>query len=63
MDILILLVIAMFVISGAYVGYHAMQQPVEEGEGYGISTELKILDKKLGTIQVFQESDLNKSII
>ena len=58
-----MLVIAMFIITGAYVGYHAMQQPVEEGEGHEISTELEILDEKLGTIQVFQKLDLNKSII
>jgi len=63
MDILILLVIAMFIITGGYVGYHAMQQPINEGEGHNISTELETLDEKLGTIQVFQKSDLTISII
>lgn len=53
----------MFIITGGYVGYHAMQQPVEEGEVHDISTELEILDEKLGTIQVFQKSDLTSSII
>lgn len=40
MNVLILLVIAMFVITAGYVGYHASQnQPVEEIKGHSMVFE------------------------
>jgi len=40
MNVLILLVIAMFIITAGYVGYHASQnQPVEEIKGHEIEFE------------------------
>ena len=62
MDILIGLVIAMFIITGAYVGYHASQQPIEIAEGHDVKTELDVLNHDL-TIQILQSSKLDKSII
>ena len=55
-----LLVIAMFVIVGAYVGYHASQQVEEEGEVYNINTNLKILDQDSGLVQILQNPELRK---
>ena len=54
------LVIATFIITAAYVGYHAMQQPVEEGEGH--NNELEFSNENTGIIQAllynFQNSHL-----
>ena len=64
MDILIGLVIAMFIITAAYVGYFAsQQQPVKEVEGHDIAMELEILNKSSESIQLFQKSDFSKLII
>ena len=61
MDILIGLVIAMFIITAVYVGYHAMQQPVEEGEGHNV--ELDVLNENTGIIQATHNSIIFKVII
>ena len=38
MDVLIGLVIAIFIITAAYVGFHASQEPIEAG-GHGIQMD------------------------
>jgi hypothetical protein len=55
------LVIAMFIITAVYVGYHAMQQPVEDGEGHHI--ELGSLDENTGIIQALHHTTIFKIII
>jgi hypothetical protein len=61
MNILILLVIAMFIITACYVGYYASQdQPVEEVKGHDI--ELKILNGETDSILINENLKL-KSII
>jgi len=60
MNILILLVIAMFVITAGYVGYHASQnQPVKEAKGHGM--EFETLSIGTGSIQDLQSLRLDKS--
>jgi len=61
MNVLIGLVIAMFIITGAYVGYHASQQPIEVAEGHEFETELDALNHD-SLVQVLQTSKLEKSI-
>ena len=63
MDILIGLVIAMFIITAAYIGYHASQQPIEEVEGHNVVIELEILHENPESIQIFQTHNPSKSII
>ena len=63
MMILMALVIAMFVIVGAYVGYHASQQVEEEGEAHSINMDLEILYQNSGLVQIFQNPELKKSIL
>ncbi|MDH3339739.1 MAG: hypothetical protein OEL84_00485 [Nitrosopumilus sp.] len=55
------LVIAMFIITAVYVGYHAMQQPVEEAEGHNI--ELDFLNENLGIIQTFQNTAVLRMVV
>ena len=55
MDILIGLVIAMFVITGAYVGYHASQQPMDDAYGHDVTIELETMNKNYESIQAFQK--------
>ena len=57
------LVIAMFVIVGAYVGYHASQQVEKEGEAHNINMDLEILDQNLGLVQILQNPELKKSLL
>ena len=63
MMILMALVIAMFVIVGAYVGYHASQQVEEEGEAHNINVDLEILDQDSGLVQILQNPELKKSLL
>ena len=64
MNILIGLVIAMFIIVGGYVGYHASQQiMVEEAEGHNTIIELDILNENTESIKILQYSEIRKSII
>ncbi len=62
MNILMLMVIAMFVIVGAYVGYHVSQQADEEAEGHDVAMELEILDEN-SAVQVYHGPELRKSIL
>ena len=41
MDILILLVIAVFIVTGVFIGFHASQAPVVEGGGHSLPIELE----------------------
>ncbi len=58
-----LLVIAMFVIVGAYVGYHASQQVGEEAEEHNVAIELEILSERSGMVQIYQNPEFKKSIL
>jgi len=58
-----LLVIAMFIIVGVYVGYHASQQAGEEVEEHNVTIELEILNERSGMVQIYQNPELKKSIL
>ena len=59
MNILILLVIAMFIVTAAYVGYHASQnQPTEEIKGHSI--EFEILNTESDSIQTMLNLKLSE---
>ena len=60
MDILMGLVIAMFIITAAYVGFHAADQPVEEAKGHDITIEPKVLGNEVEMIQVLEKSPFSK---
>lgn len=62
MNILIGLVIATFIITGAYVGYHASQQPIEVAEGHDVKTELVMFNQD-SPVQVLQISKLDQSTV
>ena len=57
------LVMAMFIITAAYVGYHAADQPLEEAKGHSIIVEPKILNNEFETIQVLETPHLSKPIV
>ena len=61
MNILMGLVIAMFVITGAYVGYHASQQPMDEGEGHHENMEFETLSKNTELMLTIQSHEFKKS--
>ncbi|MCH9657239.1 hypothetical protein K0U27_00860 [archaeon] len=63
MMVLMVLVIAMFVIVGAYVGYHASQQVEEEGKAHDINVGLEILDQDSGLVQILQNPEFKKSLL
>jgi hypothetical protein len=60
MNILIGLVVAMFIITGAYVGYHASQQPVEEAEGHDITMEFQLFNENMESEPVLQYQEFKK---
>ena len=57
------LVIAMFIITAAYVGYHASQEPPEDGGGHSITTELEILNNNANSSQLLVDPNASKSAI
>lgn len=63
MMILMMLVIAMFVIVGAYVGYHASQSVDEYAEAHNINLELDVLYQDSGLVQILQNPEYKKSIL
>ncbi|NQV39090.1 MAG: hypothetical protein HQ505_00870 [Nitrosopumilus sp.] len=63
MNILILLVIAMFIIVGVYVGYHASQQVDEEAEGHNVTIELEILNENSALVQIYHNLEPIKSLL
>ena len=60
MNILILLVIAIFIIVGVYVGYHASQQT---GEEHDVTIELEILNENSGLVQIYQNPELKIKLL
>ena len=58
-----LLVIAMFIIVGVYVGYHASQQVGEDAEEHNVTIELERLNERSGMMQIYQNLELKKSIL
>lgn len=61
MNVLIGLVIAIFIITAVYVGYHAMQQPTEETEGHNV--EFELLTDDSGIEQTVQNTIIIKTSI
>ena len=57
------LVMAMFIITAAYVGYHAADQPVEKVEGHSITIEPKSLDNGFEAIQILEKPTFSKLIV
>ena len=62
MNILIILVVAMFLITGTYVGYHASQQTGDETDGHNIAIELEILGEN-PLVQILQNPELRKTTL
>ena len=62
-NILIGLVIAMFLIVAAYVGYNASQNYSEDAGGNDIQIDLNILDTAPELLQIIEKQDGYKSII
>ncbi|MGY5141223.1 MAG: hypothetical protein ACW9W9_07490 [Candidatus Nitrosopumilus sp. Bin_571-38] len=60
MNILILLVIAIFIVVGVYVGYHASQQT---GEEHDVTIELEILNENAGLVQIYQNTELKTKLL
>ena len=58
-----LLVIAMFIIVGAYVGYHASQQAGEEIEEHEVTIELEILNENSRLVQIYQNPELKMKLL
>lgn len=56
------LVIAMFIITAAYVGIYAADKPAEV-EGHSISTELEILNQETDAIQILKINEFKKTVI
>lgn len=56
------LVIAVFIITAAYIGIHAADKPAEV-EGHSISTELEILNQETDTIQILKINEVRKTVI
>ncbi len=63
MMLLMALVIAMFVIVGAYVGYHASQSVEEKGESHNINVDLEMNYQSSGLVQILQNPELKKSVL
>ena len=62
MDILIGLVVAMFIITAAFVGYHASQEPVEAG-GHNIEIDLEIMSQSSKSSQVVEHHNIYKNVV
>ena len=60
MNILIGLVVAMFIITGAYVGYHASQQPVDEAGGHNVTIELELFNENTVSLLALEYHELRK---
>jgi len=63
MMILMALVIAMFVIVGVYVGYHASQQVDEEAETHSINMESEVINLNSGLVKILQNPELGKTAL
>ena len=55
------LVIAMFIITAAYVGYHAASdQPVKDAKGHDITIDPKVLNIDFEPLRTLDKSDFFK---
>jgi len=63
LNILILIIIAIFIIVGVYVGYHASQQTGEEIEEHNVIIELEILNENSGLVQIYQNPELKMKLL
>jgi hypothetical protein len=63
LNILILIIIAIFIIVGVYVGYHASQQTGEEIEEHSVIIELEILNENSGLVQIYQNPELKTKLL
>ncbi len=61
MMVLMGLVIAMFIIVGAYVGYHASQDV--PAEGHDATVNLEALSEDSNTVQIPQNPEQGRSVI
>jgi hypothetical protein len=52
MNILIGLVVVVFIITGAYVGYHASQPSMEEAEGHDVTIEFQLFNENTELVLV-----------
>ena len=58
------LVIAMFIITAAYVGFHASQNQPEDAGGHNITTELEILsNNNANSGQLLVDPNISKPAI
>ena len=57
------LVIAMFIITAAYVGFHASQEQPEDVGGHSITTELEILNNNANSSQLLLDPSTSKPAI
>ena len=57
------LVIAMFIITAAYVGFHASQEQPEDAGGHNITTELEILNNNANSSQLLVDPNTSKPAI
>ena len=58
------LVIAMFIITAAFVGFHASQDQPEDAGGHSITTELEILNNNnANSSQLLVDPNTNKPAI
>ena len=63
MDLLIILVIATFIITAVFVGYHASQEPHEEiVEAHGEQSELNAFENQAHQATLVRIIDQTKSI-
>ena len=62
-NILMVLVVVMFIVSAAYVGYHVSQDVSEPIDGHSINVELDILDVSAELLQIIEKQDGYKSIV
>ena len=53
----------MFIIVGAYVGYHVSQQVDEEVEGHNVTIELEILNENSALVQIYHNPEPIKSLL
>ncbi len=53
----------MFIIVGAYVGYHVSQQAGEEIEEHEVTIELEILNENSRLVQIYQNPELKMKLL
>jgi hypothetical protein len=61
LNILIGLVVVIFIITGAYVGYHASQQSMDEAEGHDVTMEFELFNDNAELMPALQYHEFKKS--